>query len=177
MSQSIVLNMRRIPAPSYDIEVIDVLIQQEPIESPGALSVVLAATDELIRRYGSVDDDIATHLHELAAPLGFYLVARRDGQLVGGVGLRSIGAATLSAGEVKRLWVRSDLRRHGIAALLMDALEVRARELNYRALFLETGDGQPEALAFYPKHGWHKVENFPPGAFTHHQAIRFNKEL
>ncbi|MBW4078906.1 MAG: GNAT family N-acetyltransferase [Acidobacteria bacterium] len=152
-------------------------IREESITSPGALSVVLAATDELNRRYGSVDDDMATHLDELGPPLGCYLVARENGHLAGGVGLRAIGQRELAAGEVKRLWVRPDLRRSGFAKLLMDALETKARELGYRVLFLETGDGQPEALRFYPKHGWQRVENFPAGAFTHHLATRFNKQL
>jgi GNAT superfamily N-acetyltransferase len=177
MSESIVLNMWRRLARPYASEVPEITIHEESLSSPGALSVVLAATDELNRRYGSVDDDIATHLDELSPPLGYYLVARSNGHLAGGVGVRSIGEPKLAAGEVKRLWVRPDLRRTGVAELLMNSLEARARELGYRTLYLETGDGQPEALAFYPKHGWHPVENFPPGAFTHHLAIRFSKML
>jgi len=177
MSESIVVNMRRRPTRTYATEVLEITIHEESINSPGALSIVLAATDELNRRYGSVDDDIATHLDELSPPLGYYLVARSNDHLAGGVGVRSIGEPELAAGEVKRLWVRPDLRRAGVAELLMNALEARARELGYRTLYLETGDGQPEALAFYPKHGWQPVKDFPPGAFTHHLAIRFNKAL
>lgn len=152
-------------------------IYEESITSPGALSVVLAATDELNRRYGSVEDDMATHLDQLSPPRGCFLVARLNGHLAGGVGLRAIGQRELAAGEVKRLWVRPDLRRSGVATSLMDALEVKARELGYRILFLETGYEQPEALRFYPKHGWQRVEDFPDGAFTHELAARFNKLL
>ena len=161
----------------YATEVPEIIINEESIDSSGALSIVFAASDELNRRYGSVDDDIATRLDELSPPLGCYLVARVKDHLAGGVGVRSIGEPELAAGEVKRLWVRPDLRRTGVGELLMDALEVRARKLGYRTLYLETGNGQPEALAFYPTHGWQRVERFPPGAFTHHLAIRFNKDL
>ena len=155
----------------------EIAIHEETITSPGALSVVLAATDELNRRYGSVEDDMAGNLDALSPPLGCYLVARSNGHLAGGVGLRTIGRRDLAAGEVKRLWVRPDLRRAGVAKLLMDALETKARELGYRVLFLETGDGQPEALRFYPKQGWQRVESFPDGAFTHQHATRFTKML
>jgi GNAT superfamily N-acetyltransferase len=161
----------------YAGEVLEIEIQEESITSPGALSVILAATDELNRRYGSVEDDMAGNLDALSPPLGCYLVARVNGHLAGGVGLRAIGDAGLAAGEVKRLWVRPDLRRAGVAKLLMDALEARARELGYHVLYLETGDGQPEALRFYPKHGWQRVDVFPEGAFTHQLATRFNKTL
>lgn len=152
-------------------------VREESIHSSGALSVFHAAVDELERRYGQSDD--AHHLHndELAPPRGAFLVARLDGHLAGGVGLRSIAEPELGLGEVKRLWVRPDLRRGGVAAQLMAAIEEHARGLGYRQLYLETGNAQPEALAFYPATGWRRVEAFPAGAFTHEQATRFTKVL
>ncbi len=152
-------------------------ITDEPFDSSGALSVLNAATDELNRRYGSVEDDMATRLDQLGPPRGAFLVARSNGHLAGGVGVRAISDPQLLLGEVKRLWVRPDLRRSGVAALLMGAIEERARELGYRQLYLETGPAQPEALAFYPKHGWTQVADFPADAFTHPIASRFTKIL
>lgn len=116
-------------------------------------------------------------LDELAPPLGVYLVARAEGHPVGGVGLRPISAPKEHLGEIKRLWVRPDLRRSGVAAALMVDIEERARSLGYERLYLETGPAQPEALSFYPKIGWEKVDSFPPGAFTHDAASRFTKVL
>jgi GNAT superfamily N-acetyltransferase len=152
-------------------------INEESIHSSGALSVFHAAVDELNRRYGQADD--AHHLtpDELAPPLGAFLVARVQTHPAGGVGLRSIAGPGARLGEIKRLWVRPDLRRRGVAGALMAAAEDRARALGYRRLYLETGDAQPEALAFYPRHGWRQVEDFPPGAFTHPRAQRFTKDL
>ena len=152
-------------------------INDEPFNSSGALSVLNAATDELNRRYHSVEDDMATHMEQPGPPRGAFLVARLDGHLAGGVGVRSISDPELLLGEVKRLWVRPDLRRSGVAATLTAAIEERARQLGYRRLFLETGPAQPEALAFYPKHGWTQVADFPPAAFTHPVATRFAKVL
>lgn len=156
---------------------LELTIDAEPIDSSGALSVLHAATDELNRRYGAVDDDMALHLDGLRPPSGDFLVAREDGHLVGCVGLRTISDPDARLGEVKRLWVRPDLRRAGVAAALMHAIERRARELGFRRLYLETGPAQPEAIAFYPKHAWTPVPDFPPGAFTHHSALRFTKDL
>ncbi len=152
-------------------------ISDEPIESSGALSVLHAAVDELHRRYGGTDEGPRLGTDELKPPLGVFLVARVDGHPAGGVGLRPIGDPALRVGEVKRLWVRPDLRRSGVASALMIDIEQRARDLGYRQLYLETGDAQPEAKALYPNIGWHSVDAFPPDAFSHPNASRFTRIL
>ena len=152
-------------------------IDAEPIDSPGAASLYHAAVDELERRYGGVDEGPLMVSDELTPPLGLFLVARVDTDLAGCVGVRSIGEPAEHLGEVKRLWVRPDLRRVGVAAALMDEIVQRARHLGYRRLYLETGPAQPEALAFYAKIGWTPVDEFPAGAFTHHEAHRFTVAL
>ena len=68
-------------------------IAEEAIDSSGALSLLHAATDELGRRYGSSDDGPAFDPAELSGPRGVYLVARLEGDLAGGVGLRPISDA------------------------------------------------------------------------------------
>lgn len=151
-------------------------IVEEPIDSSGSLSVFHAAVDELHRRYGSSDDASMFDADELKSPRGTFLVARLEGDLAGGVGLRPIGSPDSHVAEVKRLWVRPDLRRSGVATALMNAIEEWARAAGYRRLFLETGYAQPEALAFYPKSGWSVVDEFPSGAYSHQGASRFAKD-
>ena len=148
-------------------------IGDEPIDSHGSSSLYHAAIDELERRYGSVDDGPGMVADELRPPLGLFLVARVEGDLAGCVGLRPIGDLTEHLGEVKRLWVRPDLRRHGIAEALMVEIVTRAQRLGYVRLYLETGFAQPEALALYQKIRWTAVDEFPVGAYTHDGAHRF----
>ncbi len=154
-----------------------ITIHDEPVEASGPLSVIYAAVDELERRYGNADDAPHLNYDELRPPRGVFLVARDGGHLAGGVGLRPIADPALATGEIKRLWVRPDLRRHGVAQALMESIVERARELGYRRLYLETGPAQPEALAFYPRIGWAPAAGFPPGAFTHPGASRFTLAL
>lgn len=155
----------------------ELIIDDEPITSHGALSVYHASIDELNRRYGGSDEDQHLQVEELLAPRGVFLVARRDGHLVGGVGLRSISDPTLSIGEIKRLWVRPDQRRLGVGVRLMQQVEERARQLGYRQLYLESGYAQPEALALYRSSHWIAVEEYPPGAHSYPVANRFTKVL
>lgn len=149
----------------------------ESVDTSGALAIVHAASDELQQRYGGDGDNQHLRVDELRPPTGLFLVARRARHLVGGVGLRSISDPASHYAEVKRLWVRPDLRREGVGLLLMREIERHARDLGYRTLFLETGPAQPEALALYQSNGWTAVERYPPGAFSHPVAHRFRKDL
>jgi len=64
--------------------------------------------------------------------------------------------------EIKRMYVAPTARRRGIARALLAELEVWAREQGYAAALLETGTGQPEAVALYEQCGYTHVEQFPP---------------
>ena len=152
-------------------------IDDEPIGSSGALAVYFAALDELARRYDAPIHRSRVEESEFESPNGFFLVARAEGQLAGGVGLRTITDSSRRLGEVKRLWVRPDLRRSGVAAAMMVEVVERARTLGFRQLYLETGWAQPEALALYPNIGWDPVADFPEGARVHDRSTRFTRVL
>ena len=156
---------------------ISITVSAESIDTSGALAIVHAASDELQQRYGGEGDNAHLDFGELRPPTGLFLVARNNRHLVGGVGLRSIGEPTLGFAEVKRLWVRPDLRREGIGLMLMKEVERHARELDYVTIYLETGPAQPEALALYRSNGWIEVDQYPAGAFCHPQAHWFKKDL
>jgi ribosomal protein S18 acetylase RimI-like enzyme len=76
-----------------------------------------------------------------------------------------------------RLWVRPDLRRGGIAKLLMDEVQVQAKRKDYARIYLETGPAQPEAIALYETTGWLRIDEFPPDAFSHPTGLRFLRDL
>lgn len=62
--------------------------------------------------------------------------------------------------EVKRMFVSADYRGKGFATRVLDALESWALELGYKALILETGFKQPEAIALYKKIGFSVIPNY-----------------
>jgi GNAT superfamily N-acetyltransferase len=79
-------------------------------------------------------------------------------------------------GEVKRLYVLPPARGRGLSRELMAAAELSAADAGYRALQLETGLRQPEAVALYERSGYHRV---PP--YGHYrdspQSVCFRKSL
>jgi putative acetyltransferase len=62
--------------------------------------------------------------------------------------------------EIKRMFVTPKCRGKGIATIVLQALEIWAKELGYEACVLETGKKQPEAIALYLKNGYTIIPNY-----------------
>lgn len=62
--------------------------------------------------------------------------------------------------ELKRMFVRPEFRRKGIAQRLLGELEGWAQALHYKSLILETGQAQPEAIALYTHSGYELIPNY-----------------
>ena len=76
------------------------------------------------------------------------------------VGCGAIKEFAPGAVEVKRMYVLPNLRKQGIASIILTALEQWAAELTYTKCVLETGKRQPEAIALYSKNGYTIIPNF-----------------
>ncbi len=62
--------------------------------------------------------------------------------------------------EIKRMYVRENMRGKGIAGKVLNELEVWAKELNFAECVLETGLKQPEAIRLYQKSGYQTISNY-----------------
>jgi ribosomal protein S18 acetylase RimI-like enzyme len=104
---------------------------------------------------------------------GDFLVVESDTRLLAMGGIRPTGNGSA---EVLRIRVHPATRRRGIGALLMSALEDRARQLGIDRLQLDTATNQPEAVAFYRALGYEEVgtEHQPGWSWT---LIYFAKDL
>ncbi|MEJ2113704.1 MAG: GNAT family N-acetyltransferase [Flavobacteriaceae bacterium] len=78
--------------------------------------------------------------------------------------------------EIKRMYVNPDFRGTGIAFEILNALEVWAKELNYKKCILETGKRQVEAVSFYTKNEYSIIPNFGPYIGVDN-SLCFKKEL
>lgn len=101
----------------------------------------------------------------LRPPTGLLLVARHESGPAGTAGIRLVDADTA---ELKRLFVREDLRGAGGGVLLVRAAEDAARALGARRMILETRHDLTEARALYARHGYADTAPFSSSAYSEH---------
>jgi GNAT superfamily N-acetyltransferase len=65
-----------------------------------------------------------------------------------------------STAEIKRMYVKPDIRGRGISKAILTKLEQQAKELHYQRLILETGLKQPEAMSLYRAFGYTPIKCF-----------------
>ena len=91
--------------------------------------------------------------------LNHVLVLYANETPVGCGALKKIDELTM---EVKRMFVLKTERSKGYATMLLEALELWAKELKNTRCILETGKRQPEAIALYKKGGYLIIPNYVP---------------
>jgi GNAT superfamily N-acetyltransferase len=127
-----------------------------PFADPVARELVERVQQEYVTRYGGRDDAVVDP-PEFTPPVGLFLVAEVDGVPAGCGGWRVHAPGVV---EVKRVYVEPGVRRRGLAAVIMAALEDAAARAGHRAVVLNTGNRQPEALAMYARLGYAPVPGF-----------------
>jgi GNAT superfamily N-acetyltransferase len=78
--------------------------------------------------------------------------------------------------EIKRMYVLPEWRGKGVAPQILTGLEHWAAELGYGRCVLETGLRMPDAVAFYTKNSYRRIENFGQYAGVENSAC-FEKLL
>ena len=91
---------------------------------------------------------------KLARDPDLFLVAEKDGRLVGAV----LGGFDGRRGLVYHLAVEPEERRQGIGSALMDELEARLRQKGCRRYYLLVTWDNPEALQFYERSGAKRMD-------------------
>jgi putative acetyltransferase len=134
----------------------DLLVEAVPFDHPDAVALRAAQRAELTERYGTPDSEPGPA--PTAADTTVFLLARdAAGEAVGCGALRALGDGV---GEVKRMYVVPARRRSGVAGVVLAALEAEAARRGWTVLKLETGTEQPDAMAFYERHGYRRIPNF-----------------
>ncbi|WP_431261617.1 GNAT family N-acetyltransferase [Roseateles chitinivorans] len=110
----------------------------------------------------------ALDVDALALPCVLFAVARDAGGVATGC-----GAIVLNEGygELKRMFVRPQVRGSGTARQVIEFLEAAARARGCEVVFLETGPYSHEALAFYDKQGYGRCG--PYGEYPDHPLSVF----
>jgi putative acetyltransferase len=110
---------------------------------------------ELCRIYNTRPEDYEEY--NRITDLKTVVLAYCDGVPVGCGCFKKFDETTI---ELKRMYIDPAFRNRGIASGIVKELEKWATELESRISVLETGTGQPEAIAMYHKLGYSVTENF-----------------
>ena len=132
-----------------------------------ALLLEYAARDLDDAKNSSIWQDLAQLQRRYGAPSGAALLAHRGGALAG----CGAFAATAHPGvaEIKRVYVRSDFRRQGLARALTQALAAQAKESGYHTAAISTWPHNAQALALYQQLGFVPIAPFKE--HTHAQLV------
>lgn len=136
---------------------IEINVVTDLADAPGWLDMSREYLDfAVIRHYDATGQrvDPEDQLNQTAGQIGKFLgpdgrfLAARDpqGRLVGMVVMHRLANGK---GEIKRMFIRPEARRKGLASRLMARLESEAREMGLSALYLDTTTGLPEAITLY----------------------------
>lgn len=152
-------------------------VAPEPFDSPAAAALWRAYYTEVSDRWyllhrghttdpAELEREIAAETGaELAPPTGVLLLARYDGEPAGTAGVRRRDADT---GELKRVFVRKEMRCRGGGAVLLTAAEEAARGLGVERLVLDTRGDLVEARALYARHGYVEIERYNDEEYAEH---------
>jgi GNAT superfamily N-acetyltransferase len=122
---------------------------------------------EYAERYGSEGDVTPLAPDMFEPPVGLYLIVYDDlGAPVATGGWRTQdendeGYVDGDA-ELKRMYVTPEARGHGLARVVLAALEDDARAAGRTRMVLETGTKQPEAISLYTSSGYEPCAKFGP---------------
>jgi len=89
---------------------------------------------------------------------GYLVIARQENQIIGCGGFRQVDEDCV---EIKRMFVRPDVRRRGGARQILRHLEEEARRRGFRSVVLETGCDNAGAIALYESEGYLQLPGFP----------------
>lgn len=90
-------------------------------------------------------------VHGMDQPGAAFIIAREVVEPIACAALRPMSA---EIAEVKRMYVRPEMRRKGVARQLMLTLEQTARDGGFREIWLETGLPQAAAIQLYERLGY-----------------------
>lgn len=152
-------------------------VSPEPYDSPLAAALWRAYYTEVSDRYyllhegrrtepAELEREVArADWSELAAPKGQLMVARYGDEPAGTAGVRLLDADTA---ELKRVFVREELRGKGGGPVLVRAAEDAARALGAVRMILDTRNDLVEARALYGRLGYEETEPHNDDRYAEH---------
>ena len=140
-------------------------------ENNDFIRLIRLLDEDLEERYGLLQKQF--DIHNKVDRISDVVIVYKDGLPVACGAYKEYDSTSI---ELKRIFVKKEYRKQGLARLLVKALEDMAKKKGYRYAMLETGNGQPEAVGLYHKLGYENIQNYGPYAGNSY-SICMKKEL
>ena len=121
---------------------------------PKAYAIIEELSQNLYERFGSDGKNSFTDW-EYNNPKFVFVIAELNAEIVGCGAIRPLSE---KRGEVKRMFAKYP--RKNIGQSILSFLEVKAKELDYEKLVLETRVKNEEACSFYLNSNYIKIPNY-----------------
>jgi putative acetyltransferase len=129
-----------------------------------------ALTEFNANKPGTVFYDPTTDaLYELfqSASRSFYYVATHNNELVGGAGIYPTVNLPANTCELVKMYLKKEARHIGLGRKMINQCLVKAKELGYKQVYLETMPELKNAIKAYEKFGFSYLKG-PLGNSGHH---------
>lgn len=122
--------------------------QADPASADGR-AIIAALTEEIARRYPP-EEILGASADELAEAKARFFIGWEQGRAI------ACGSFVAESGyaEMKRIFVRPEVRGRGLGAAIVAQLEAAARAEGIALMRLETGNYSPEAVKTYERAGY-----------------------
>ncbi len=138
---------------------------EEPLGSRSAQELIGGFVDEIRRLYPTwtPQSGPSAEPSDFEPPGGSFVVLYVKDEPVACGGLKRLDD---DAAEIKRLFVRPNVRRLGLGRRVIDDLERIARDRGYRVVRLDTGAGQPQAVRLFEAAGYTRIGDYNGNPFA-----------
>jgi N-acetylglutamate synthase-like GNAT family acetyltransferase len=107
--------------------------------------------------FQDIDDELENFPNKYEEPLGAFIIAKENENVIGCVGLRNLDNKIC---EIKRLFVNDDYKGRGIGKKLVKKIIRVAKIKNYERIRLDTINTMEVALKIYYKNGFYEIEPY-----------------
>ena len=83
--------------------------------------------------------------------VAFYVLEEKDGSIIGAYGLYPVDRQTC---ELRKMYLHSSYRGKGLGKLLLEDALLRARQIGFKKMTLETASVLEEAISLYKSYGF-----------------------
>ncbi len=147
-------------------------ISEELINKTRELFIEYANYLDINLDFQDFDEELKTLPGNYAPPEGCLLLAFYNDKLAGCVGVRKFKNEIC---EMKRLYIRPDFRKKNIGKTLSKVITLKAKEIGYRSMRLDTLPFMREAINLYSSLGFKEITPYRYNPFE--GAVYFEMKL